>query len=206
MNTSFFPAWETTLASVRTQQIPADRQAILQPVITYIQSKWATQQVPQLHFICTHNSRRSQFAQIWAQALAFYFDVPLQSYSGGVEVTAMNERAVTSLQRAGFQVSSTGSENPIYTFTVSHHHPGILAFSKLYDHSSNPSNQFAAVMTCSDADENCPFIPGTECRLPVRYHDPKVADGTPNEEPTYDERSLQIAAELWFVLENALRK
>lgn len=206
MKTTFFDEWEATLVKIQTQPIPVERQAILQPVMTYLQDKWAKKQVPQLHFICTHNSRRSQFAQIWAQALAFYFDVPLQSYSGGVEVTAMNERAVASLQRAGFQVTSEGVGNPIYAFTISDHHPAILAFSKLYDHPSNPTDHFAAIMTCSDADENCPFIPGTETRIPVRYQDPKVADDTPNEEATYDARSLQIAAELWFVFENALRK
>ena len=54
-------------------------------------------------------------------------------------------------------------------------------------------------MTCSDADENCPFIPGTEMRIPVRYEDPKEFDGTPEESLRYDERSRQIASEMFFV-------
>ena len=54
-------------------------------------------------------------------------------------------------------------------------------------------------MTCAHADENCPFIPGTEKRIPLRYEDPKRFDNTPMGVEKYDERSLQIAAELFYV-------
>lgn len=204
MNNPFLPRLESTIESIRTFDIPADRQMILQPVIAYIQNCWAENKVPQLNFICTHNSRRSQFSQIWAQAFAHYFDVPFRSFSGGVEVTAMNERAVMSLQRAGFKVRVDGDVNPNYYFRVSDQSPEILAFSKVYDDPINPTQDFAAIMTCSDADENCPFIPGADARLPVRYQDPKISDDTPQEEEIYDTRSHQIAAELHFVFKNAL--
>jgi len=55
-------------------------------------------------------------------------------------------------------------------------------------------------MTCSDADENCPFIPGAELRLPLTYDDPKAADDTPQEAARYDERLRQIGRELFFAL------
>ena len=54
-------------------------------------------------------------------------------------------------------------------------------------------------MTCSHADENCPVIPGTEKRIVVRYEDPKAFDNTSEEADRYDERSLQIAAEMFYV-------
>jgi len=54
-------------------------------------------------------------------------------------------------------------------------------------------------MTCDHADENCPFIPGTEQRIPVRYEDPKAFDNTPLEAEKYDERSVQIATEMFYV-------
>ena len=54
-------------------------------------------------------------------------------------------------------------------------------------------------MTCSDADENCPFIPGAEKRIPLRYDDPKEFDDTPLEAQKYDERSRQIAAEMFYL-------
>ncbi len=56
-------------------------------------------------------------------------------------------------------------------------------------------------MTCSDADENCPFIPGAEFRLPLTYEDPKEADDTPYEESRYDERVRQIGVEMMYVFQ-----
>jgi len=54
-------------------------------------------------------------------------------------------------------------------------------------------------MTCSDADEACPFVAGAELRVPIRYDDPKAADGTPAETSAYDERCLQIATEMLYL-------
>ena len=54
-------------------------------------------------------------------------------------------------------------------------------------------------MTCSHADENCPFIPGAEIRIPVRYDDPKAFDGTDLMEAKYLERSKEIATEMLYV-------
>jgi len=48
-----------------------------------------------VNVICTHNSRRSQVAQLWFIMAAHHFDVPcLKAYSGGTEVTAFNDRMV----------------------------------------------------------------------------------------------------------------
>ena len=58
-------------------------------------------------------------------------------------------------------------------------------------------------MVCSDADEACPFVPGAELRLSMPYDDPKAFDGTPMEEAKYDERSRQIAREMFFAFKYA---
>lgn len=76
----------------------------------------------------------------------------------------------------------------------------LTAFFKLSDDEVNQASLFAAVMTCSHADENCPFIPGAEVRIPLNYEDPKTFDKTPEEAEKYDERSIQIGAELFYVL------
>ena len=152
-----------------------------------------------LNFICTHNSRRSQFSQIWAQTAAAYFDIDATCFSGGIEVTAFNERAVAAIERAGFEVVAKGEKNPHYLVKFSESHPPLIAFSKVFDNQVNPTSEFAAVMTCSDADENCPFIPGAMTRIPLRYEDPKAFDGSDRETEMYDTRSLQIASELLYV-------
>jgi arsenate reductase len=49
-------------------------------------------------------------------------------------------------------------------------HPN--GFSKKYDDEFNPKSEFAAIMTCSQADGGCPFIAGAEKRIPITYEDP----------------------------------
>jgi arsenate reductase len=198
-NVPMFASLASTIAQVRQLNIPEDRLAELTSLIDYIQSKIDDGQEINLNFICTHNSRRSQFSQIWAQTAADYFGVPARCYSGGVEVTAFNERAVASIKRSGFKVVAQGNNNPIYSVYHSDQHGPITAFSKLFDDPINQADQFAAVMTCSHADENCPFIPGTEQRIAVRYEDPKAFDDSPQEAAKYDERSMQIASEMFYV-------
>ena len=179
--------------------ISEDRIAKLQPLIDYIKSKREKGQPIRLNFICTHNSRRSQFSQIWAQTAADYFEIPAFCYSGGVEVTACNERTIRSLERSGFIISKHGHSNPIYFILQDKDTRPIIVFSKLYDDVINPHGNFATIMTCSHADENCPFIPGAEERIPVRYEDPKEFDDTDLESAKYDERSQQIASEMFYV-------
>ena len=198
-HTNLTAALESTVARARQININEDRLAVLKSLIDYIQSKIDQGQEINLNFICTHNSRRSQFSQIWAQTAADYFGVPGKCYSGGVEVTAFNERAVASIKRSGFKVVAQGDINPIYSVFHSEDHDPIKAFSKLFDNPVNKAEQFAAVMTCSHADENCPFIPGTEQRIAVRYEDPKAFDDSPQEAAQYDERSMQIASEMFYV-------
>ena len=202
MNThqiKLLPKLETTVAMVLSQAIATDRKQILQVLVNYVQSKVSAGEAADLNFICTHNSRRSQFSQIWAQTAADYFGVPARCFSGGVEVTAFNERAVASIERIGFRVSKKGDENPTYFIFHSNDSEPIVTFSKLFDDPINRAHRFAAVMTCSHADENCPFIPGAESRIPLLYEDPKAFDDTLEETAKYDERSMEIAAEMFYV-------
>lgn len=198
-NVELLPGLAATVERARSLSISEERKELLQVLIAYIQSKLDSEEEINLNFICTHNSRRSQFSQIWAQTAADYFGIPANCYSGGVEVTEFNERAVESIKRMGFRVTKKGNENPVYFIFHSDDSEPISAFSKLFDDPINKAKRFAAVMTCAHADENCPVIPGTENRIPIRYEDPKKFDGIPEEANRYDERSLQIASEMFYV-------
>jgi arsenate reductase (thioredoxin) len=197
--TSMLAAVSSTIQIARKLHLSTERKVMLKILIDYIQGKLDKGNEANLNFICTHNSRRSQFTQVWAQTAADYFDLPINCYSGGVEVTAFNTRAVASIKRSGFSISSKGDKNPIYSVFHSGHSEPMTLFSKLFDDKFNKADQFAAIMTCSHADENCPFIPGTEKRIPIRYDDPKEYDNSPQESDKYDERSLQIASEMFYV-------
>jgi hypothetical protein len=122
---------------------------------------------------------------------ALYYGVgPVETFSGGTEATAFNPRAVAALQRAGFEIARTSAgSNPRYQVQYSSSAEPITAFSKTYDSAENPQVDFAAVMTCANADRLCPVVRGASLRIATLYDDPKSADGTPRESQTYDECS-----------------
>lgn len=153
----------------------------------------------ELVFICTHNSRRSHMGQVLARAAALHCGLEgIQTYSGGTEATAFNPRAVAALRRAGVQIDAPAepSDNPRYRVRYGPSSPSSEAWSKIWNDPANPSEHFVALMTCGEADEACPFIPGAALRVPLRYEDPKVADDTPQEAARYDARVRQIGAEM----------
>ena len=183
------------------KNIGEERKTAAQPLIDYIQKKVDENNAVHLHFICTHNSRRSQFAQIWAQVFGLHYGINLHTYSGGVEVTNCNARVIETLKAQGFNVGKNAAEeNPRYL--ISDHNTIFGTFySKMYDHPNNPKSAFAAVMTCAHADTHCPLVPGSEVRIPLRYTDPKVFDNTPNEQQGYLDKSIEIAAEMNYIFQ-----
>jgi len=198
---TLYPALEAYVEKLRekTRLIPEARKELLAELAKYIRQKQANNDPVSLNFICTHNSRRSHISQVWATAAAAYYGLEdINTYSGGTEATAFNPRAVAALERAGFQIENPGGSNPHYRVSFSPNRPALECFSKTYDDPFNPQKEFAAIMTCSEADENCPFIPGAEFRLPLTYDDPKEADDTPEETARYDERVRQIGREIFY--------
>lgn len=194
------------LLSKLSQQTPSpERKEILQPLIAYIRNKLNNSEKIRLNFICTHNSRRSHLAQIWAQTMASYFKMNnVECYSGGTEATAMFPKVAETLQNQGFEVFKLAEgQNPVYAVKFDENEMPIVAFSKKFDHQFNPATNFCAIMTCSSADEGCPFIAGAEKRIPIRYEDPKISDGTPEMDEEYLQKSLEIAQEMFYVFSQA---
>tara|TARA_R110002111_G_scaffold26397_3_gene57163 strand:+ start:31155 stop:31769 length:615 start_codon:yes stop_codon:yes gene_type:complete len=191
------------------EQLPVDsiseeRKAILQPLIDYIQMKTTENKVVNLNFICTHNSRRSHLSQVWVQTMALYFNIKnVFCYSGGTEATALFPVVAKTLENTGFQIETlSNGSNPVYSIKYSKNAHPIIGFSKTFDDEFNPTSEFAAIMTCSSADQGCPFIGGADKRIPITYDDPKAFDNTPLQLEKYNERSLQIATELKYVFSN----
>lgn len=182
------------------KDIPAERKVILQRIAEFIRGKRNNNQVIQLVYICTHNSRRSHFGQIWGAVAAAYYDVPtVLTYSGGTEATAFHPNAVAAAQRAGFEIQRLEeANNPLYDVQFGADLSS-SCYSKTFDDSSNPTENFAAIMTCSDADENCPYIPNVDLRVATTYDDPKAFDNTTHQDEKYDERCAQIARESLFL-------
>lgn len=188
-------------------RLPQHRVAVLSELADAIREQQQAHCTARLTFICTHNSRRSQFAQVWAQTAARYLELGPESvecYSGGTETTACNARTIESLRRSGFQVTQTGGDednaNPTYLVRFRGLETPMKLSSKVYDQAGNPQVRFIAVMCCSHADELCPIVQGSSHRISLLYEDPKSSDDSPSEAATYDERSRQIAQEMWVVM------
>ncbi|MDV6030631.1 MAG: protein-tyrosine-phosphatase [Phycisphaera sp. RhM] len=184
-------------------QIPESRKNELEEVSAYVRRQLDVAGEAKLTFICTHNSRRSHFSQIWAKVAADAYGLGgVTTYSGGTEATAMNARVVDSLRRSGVvvDVNHAGADNPTYSVRYSDETAPLECFSKVFDQAPNPTAHYAAVMNCSSVDEACPIVQGCDFRAPIRYEDPKVADDTTDEASVYDQRSRQICREMLYMM------
>lgn len=181
--------------------ISSERKKVLEVLSSFVKERNGA---ADLIFICTHNSRRSHLSQIWAQVAANYYGYKqVSTYSGGTEATAFFPSGIEAIRDAGIEVLQlSDGTNPVYAVNYDATAHPIICFSKKYDAAFNPQKDFAAIMTCDHADQNCPFIPDAGARIPIRYEDPKVADGTPGQLAKYIERSKQICREMLYVFAN----
>jgi len=114
---------------------------------------------PNLLFLCTGNSCRSQMAEGWGKALlSSRFNI----YSAGIEKHGLNPNAVKVMSEHGIDISS--------------HH------SKTLDDLKH-INFDIVVTVCGHADETCPIFPGNTRKIHYGFDDPpKLAAGARNEE------------------------
>ena len=199
-----FQKIQENISEFKIENISEERKQVLQPLVDYIQSKIQNNETIRLNFICTHNSRRSHLSQIWAQTMAFHFNVNnVFCYSGGTEATAMFPKVAETLEKQGFEIQKLSeAENPVYAVKYDKNEVAIICFSKTYDNKFNPQANFGAIMTCNNADEGCPIVLGAEARFPIKYDDPKAFDNTDLQDAKYTERSLEIAQEMWWVFKS----
>ena len=199
------PTLHHQIKTLETEQdlILGTRKVELGHLAKIIQDQLNRQGSASVTFVCTHNSRRSQLAELWFSAAAWHYQLSgIESYSGGTSATAFNPRMVEALVRFGFNLmKTTDSDNPRYLTNLSES-PGQekVMFSKKYDDPFNPQKDFIAVMVCSQADHDCPFVPGAFARVSLPYDDPKAFDGTGQEEQAYDEKVEEIGREILYLV------
>lgn len=180
-------------------QIAPERKAILEKIAAFVKLKNNQNKIANLILICTHNSRRSHLSQVWTQVAARHYGFAnVFAYSGGTEATAMFPSAADALVKAGLKIDKIAElKNSVYAIKYAENEPAIIGFSKRYDDTFNPQSDFAAIMTCTHADENCPFIPNA-LRISLPFDDPKAFDGTDLQAAKYEERCADIARELLY--------
>jgi arsenate reductase len=187
-------------------KLSEERKIKLNKVAKTIAKEYSENNVANLNFICTHNSRRSQLGQVWAFYAADYFKLNIHAFSGGTEVTAFYRATVKTLQSVGFdfKVTDFSHQNPKYLISFNGSEKTILGFSKRFDDVIN-EEPFIAITTCNNADANCPFIPTAIDRFHLPFVDPKFSDGTSEQVDAYLQTNEQIAAEVYFIF-NEIKK
>lgn len=202
------PILKEFILNISKESIPKNRRDTIQPLVNFIQKKVDQQEKIRLTFICTHNSRRSHLAQVWAQTMAYYFRIEaVFCYSGGTIATALFPTVIQTLSEMGFSIHKlTHGKNPIYNIKYAVNEPSIISFSKEWHNEFNPKNEFAAILTCSQADEDCPNIWGAEKRISLPFEDPKTYDNHPRKILKYKAINIEIASELYYVFSKIIRK
>jgi len=113
---------------------------------------------PNVLFVCSHNSARSQMAETFLRDYGGdYFDV----YSAGIEGTRINPYTIKVLEELNYDLSEQ------YAKSIS-------------DFLGNM--KFDIVITvCSEAEKNCPTIPGVKTKLHWDIENPSSFEGTEEE-------------------------
>jgi arsenate reductase len=181
-------------------KIDDNRKEILEAIANMIDSEIQQGTDVKLVYLCTHNSRRSHFSQVWGcvASVLFGFD-HIQTFSGGTVATECHPNTISALKQLGFRVTCDDLtvENPHYKVYYTSD-DFIDCYSKANTDTVLPQHDFIAIMTCSDADDNCPLVPGAKKRFSTTYDDPKAFDDSANPVEHYKERSLQIAQEALY--------
>ena len=137
-------------------------------------------------------------AQIWTSYAAYHHNLNINSFSGGTEITATASQVLDTFDTIGFDIKRSSAPNGIHFLTFSDSAPKVSLQSKLYNDARNPQSQFIAVMTCSDADENCPLVIGCVDRIALTHDDPKHFDGSSIEKAMYTHKAYQIGTEIMY--------
>ncbi|MFN0047702.1 MAG: hypothetical protein ACKVOU_01115 [Cytophagales bacterium] len=123
-------------------EIPEDRKQSLREIGDYIIAQKRERKKAILTVICTQNSSRSHLGQIWIKTACYYYGIDsIEAFSGGTNASAFNERAISALERVGFQIAKMNVEdpkNPKYTVSIGADLGNFMMYSKKYNDKQNP--------------------------------------------------------------------
>jgi arsenate reductase len=147
-------------------------------------------------------------AQFWAHYLAEHYGLAIFAYSGGTEVTSLAPQAAKAMEDLGFEfdIQKGNQSNPIYRLKFDSAKRELILYSKLFTEITDSLPAFASLMCCSQAEETCPYVPGTELRIALNYEDPKHADGTESEAAAYHECLMKIGSEINYIFSKVAKR
>lgn len=179
-------------------EISSERKMLLDDIAQQLGNWLKNRTEAHLIYICTHNSRRSQMAQIWMWlALKEAGFNHISVWSGGTEATTFHPNAQNAIESAGFFLKTASDSNIEVRF--SDLGEPLICDSAVFTDFTEKLSEFAAIMTCDDADQKCPFVPGASLRISQTYTDPKWSDNSEKTEQVYAETSRIIGREQFYI-------
>lgn len=112
---------------------------------------------PNLLFLCTGNSCRSQMAEGWGRHFA---GARIEVQSAGIEAHGKNPRAIAVMAEAGIDIA--GQES-----------------TRVTDQMINQAD--VVITVCGHADEHCPVLPPSVRKIHWPLNDPAKATGAEDE-------------------------
>lgn len=196
-----YPSIAQYIANLDTSKLDAERRQYLNDISSTIIKELSKTAHINLIYICTHNSRRSIFAQVMSKAISLAFGLPICSHSAGAEATYVAPQVLRALTEAGFHISSHNTEkDSVHFVRFSDSYMPMAIFSKEMEHPANPNINIITMATCSQAQESCPVFLTEKHRFALTFEDPKSADGTPLEKQTYRDTLEEISTNLLYLL------
>jgi len=179
--------------------IPSSRLQLLDGIVLEINEFLNNKKNLNFLFVCTHNSRRSQFANVWAEIAATFYNLnSIKSYSCGTEKSIVSKNTIQTLKDLGIRIENHPSiPNAFHAFYGKELF--IDVFSKKYSDPTISKEDTIAIMTCSDADQNCPIIPYAKNRISLNFKDPKRFDNTSSFKMEYQKTGKEIAREIFYI-------
>lgn len=194
-------------ASYKKLKLNSERKELLDEIAYVIANEIKKNKNVNINFICTNNSRSSQIAQTWSFYAATYFNLPINSFSGGTEVTAFHRNSIKTLQKVGFSFNllDFSHQNPKYEISFDGCKNSIIGFSKHYDSNIN-KQPFITITTSNNKNIKYPYISSAWHHFHLPFLNPKLSDRTSNSEEEYLKTNSQIAGEINMIFSRILKE
>lgn len=196
-NNSLLPELSEFVEGLDVSEISPDRKTFLDPLKDLMELHKKEGSQINLNFVCTHNSRRSQFAQIWGSIFMSMSGISGEVVSSGTEKTQVHENVIETLLEIGFRViPRKGKEIKNVVFHSFNQNP-VKLYSKTIEELDLDS--FAHIFVCSQAKETCPVILSDSKSYYLPFEDPGSHDQSQNPIHHYIKSAQEIATELYYV-------
>lgn len=208
LKTSTISAKTFLIHASKNRTILKERKEVLLKIAEVIAAGCLKKDTININFIGENNAIISQICQVWAFLASKNFELNINSFSGGIEVTSFHRNTIKILQKSGFhfQLDNFSHQNPKYCISYNNEKVTILVFSKHYDNAIN-KEPFIPITTCeksfNEFTTNTSFT--NKCHLP--YLDLKTIEGSVNKNEKLAAINEQITCEMYFLfstLKNSL--